>query len=315
MNIVDKLYTEWAWRTKSGVPDINNPEDKAILDNLINELASSQEQIISEESNQYDQHIIKSLGKIPEVFGKYTVPAGSDTVEVDPKDLENYKKIFKLSPDQSVGPGELSIYWLYQHQKTPLTTYDTRGSDNPDLMIDKKRVEVKAYGKHSGKIKLGKFASQKSNIRLLNIIFGFHSLIKVLNLESKAKAITSTNFNPGELLQAFTEIFKVKDSGLLSQEAEKFELIRNIKEKIDILGTELENPDSPINAAKAVLSRMVMSKFKTKPGDEGYIASALFEGSIHFFYIDFDKLKQANLLELVEIKGGEIAVDFKSIFG
>ena len=38
MNTVDKLYTEWAWRTKSGVPDINNPEDKAILDNLINEL-------------------------------------------------------------------------------------------------------------------------------------------------------------------------------------------------------------------------------------------------------------------------------------
>ena len=58
-----------------------------------------------------------------------------------------------------------------------------------------------------------------------------------------------------------------------------------------------------------------MSKFKTKPGDEGYIASAIIEGEIHFFYIDFDKLRQANLLELVEIKGSEIAVDFKSIFG
>lgn len=38
MNIVDKLHTEWAWRTKSGVPDINNPEDKAILGILIKEL-------------------------------------------------------------------------------------------------------------------------------------------------------------------------------------------------------------------------------------------------------------------------------------
>jgi hypothetical protein len=28
MNIIDKLYTEWAWRTTSGTPDINNPEDK-----------------------------------------------------------------------------------------------------------------------------------------------------------------------------------------------------------------------------------------------------------------------------------------------
>ena len=34
MNITDKLYTEWAWRTESGVPDINNPKDKAILDSF-----------------------------------------------------------------------------------------------------------------------------------------------------------------------------------------------------------------------------------------------------------------------------------------
>ena len=38
MNITDKLYTEWAWRSKTGTPDINNPEDKAVLDKLINEL-------------------------------------------------------------------------------------------------------------------------------------------------------------------------------------------------------------------------------------------------------------------------------------
>ena len=41
MNITDKIYTEWAWRTKSGVPDINNPADKDILDNLISELTKT----------------------------------------------------------------------------------------------------------------------------------------------------------------------------------------------------------------------------------------------------------------------------------
>jgi len=40
MNITDKLYTEWAWRTRTGVPNINNPEDKAILDKLISELTN-----------------------------------------------------------------------------------------------------------------------------------------------------------------------------------------------------------------------------------------------------------------------------------
>ena len=44
MNVTDKLYTEWAWRTKSGVPNINNPEDKAILDKIISELVSEEEQ-------------------------------------------------------------------------------------------------------------------------------------------------------------------------------------------------------------------------------------------------------------------------------
>jgi len=314
MNVIDKLYTEWAWRSKTGIPSINNAEDKAILDNLISELTENT--LLVEESNQYDEMIRDNFGgEIPEVFGQYTVPAGSGTIKVDSRDLKNYKLIFKLSPDQSVGPGELAIYWLYQHQKNPITTYDTRGSDNPDLMIGDKKVEVKAYGKHTGKIKLGKFASQKTNIRILNIVFGFHSLMKILNLKSTKKAITPTNFRPEELLIAFQDIFKVKDSGILSQEAEQFEIIRNIKEKLDALDNELDSPSDVEDAAKAVLSRLVISKFSTKPGDEGYIASAVIEGNIHFFYIDFDRLRQADLLNLVEIKGGEIAVDFKSIFG
>jgi hypothetical protein len=44
MNLIDKVYTEWAWRTKSGVPDINNPEDKAILNKLISELVKEEDQ-------------------------------------------------------------------------------------------------------------------------------------------------------------------------------------------------------------------------------------------------------------------------------
>lgn len=42
MNITDKLYLEWAWRSKTGTPDINNPDDKAILDSLIKELTENE---------------------------------------------------------------------------------------------------------------------------------------------------------------------------------------------------------------------------------------------------------------------------------
>lgn len=46
MNVTDRLYTEWAWRTKSGAPDINNPEDKAILNSLIAEFTTDSKLIL-----------------------------------------------------------------------------------------------------------------------------------------------------------------------------------------------------------------------------------------------------------------------------
>ena len=52
MNITDKLYTEWAWRSKTGTPDINNPEDKAILDKIISELIPESKQIHEEEEKK-----------------------------------------------------------------------------------------------------------------------------------------------------------------------------------------------------------------------------------------------------------------------
>lgn len=44
MNITDKLYLEWAWRSKTGTPDINNPDDKAILKQIYSELGLVLEQ-------------------------------------------------------------------------------------------------------------------------------------------------------------------------------------------------------------------------------------------------------------------------------
>lgn len=37
MNVVDKLVKEWAWRCDKGYPDINNPKDKQVLNNLLKE--------------------------------------------------------------------------------------------------------------------------------------------------------------------------------------------------------------------------------------------------------------------------------------
>lgn len=49
MNVIDKIYTEWAWRSKSGTPSMDNAEDKAILDNLIAELTNADGEISKKE--------------------------------------------------------------------------------------------------------------------------------------------------------------------------------------------------------------------------------------------------------------------------
>lgn len=76
MSVVDKLYTEWAWRTRTGVPDINNPEDKAILDKLISELYNYDEkkpELTEVESSSSLEQLIKS---------KYVVQ-GQDVLNID----------------------------------------------------------------------------------------------------------------------------------------------------------------------------------------------------------------------------------------
>jgi len=53
-NITDKLYQEWAWRTKSGTPTMDNPEDKAILESLISDLT---DKVLVESAPEYDKYL------------------------------------------------------------------------------------------------------------------------------------------------------------------------------------------------------------------------------------------------------------------
>ena len=67
MNVTDKLYNEWAWRTKSGTPSIDNAEDKAILDTVIAELTNADGQVSKAEvidaiqKGEYSPEQLKSI--------------------------------------------------------------------------------------------------------------------------------------------------------------------------------------------------------------------------------------------------------------
>ena len=92
MKLIDKLYTEWAWRSKSGVPDINNPEDKVILNDILSELnvpLNEKVDVITEEDDLYDRKIAISLfgdqskiSDIPDVQNKITIKPGEFTLSL-----------------------------------------------------------------------------------------------------------------------------------------------------------------------------------------------------------------------------------------
>jgi len=313
MNVVDKLYTEWAWRTKSGIPDINNPEDKAILDNILAELDTP----LINEAIDFPKALEDAFnGNVPQVKGTYSPPNGSGLVRItNQNDLEGWKHLFNNNAgNNTVGPGELAMYWLYNYQKNPVETVANHADADPDLTVGGIKTEVKSYGTHNGLIGLGKFGSQKSNLRALTIVFGIQALSAVLRLEDTEKVVRPTSFKPNELESAFEYFFKLKESPGLLEAANKFELIRSISEKVDFLDRYLSQPDTPRLAASRLMGKIAGEKFKVKPGKDNYIASVLESGEIFYFLIDFDKLKQ-DIFDKVSISAGEIKVNYMAIFG
>ena len=94
MNVVDKLYTEWAYRSESGTPDIKNPKDKAVLDSILFELNIPINE--TEEDDLYDRKIALTLfgdqsqiSSIPDVNDKITIKPGDFNV-TNSDDLKKY---------------------------------------------------------------------------------------------------------------------------------------------------------------------------------------------------------------------------------
>ena len=312
-NITDKLYQEWAWRTVTGTPSMDNPEDKAVLERLISDLTKD---VIVESAPEYDKYLQDNgFPEIPQAQGTYKQPQGSGDMKVDSRDLATYQKMFTMNAgNQTVGPGELALYWLYQFQKNPVVCSDNRGGSDPDLTIGSIKAEVKSYKSHNGKITLGKFGNQKTNLTVLTVVFGIQALSAVLNMKSEKKVIRPTSFTDTELISAFEFFIKIKSAPGLLEAASQFEFIRSLKEKIEMVDRVLQTPEDARTAASRMLGRIAKEKFTVKPGFGNYIASTLPSGDIHFFHVTEDKLN-VDLLDKVSISAGEVKVNYMALFG
>lgn len=326
MNVIEKLYTEWAWRTKSGVPDINSPEDKNILQTIINELVDTDEQPLAsnlyEGDDNFDKYIIDKLGEIPKVHGSYSIPNSSTTTTIDSRDREAFAKVHGLAVDQSMGYGEIALYWLYQHQENGMPSGENRNAkdpetgkavkDAPDLKLGNTFVEVKAYGK-TGEIKLGKFASDYRNLRILNAIFALDHLTKVFDFEKNKKVIVPTNFKMSELLEACDGVWKLKNINL-EELASVYDIFKDLQNNFVNLMKYTNSPEEPKEMARMVIQAICLRKFARKPGINQFIAEVGKEGKIHWYKVSEERLRSDALLDYVSVVGGEITANYHRLF-
>jgi hypothetical protein len=329
MDTLEKFLHSIAYKFPKGYPDMKNDQDVELLHKLLNETLEKPS-IITEGSEEeiYNGVIRKTLGlkedeEIPKPRGKYTLKDGTFVEQVSSEDKPTFDKLYNVAPPKKgeeegetkgVGNGEVALYWLYQFSGNDVKI--GRSGDDPDLFINGKGVEVKAYKSHVGKIGLGRFGTDRDNLQLLSIIFGIKALSEVLGSKDKGPAINPTNFKGTDLIPAFEQLLELERIPDLERLASQYNVFATIKQNIDTVNQALKNPTDAKEGARAMAAKMVESKLSRKPGDGNYLANVLPNGNMKFFQIDFDKIENnENLLDNFAAKQSAIYLDFGKIFG
>jgi len=322
MTVIDKILNEWSFRCHDGIVDINNPDKKIILDEILKEFNIDETNLINEGDETYDKVIKNALKieEIPQVQDSYEL--GKDT-KVNGEDAKIFKALYSVAPpkkgkeidtagSKGTGNGEISMYWLFNYQPG-YTAQGTQGQGKPDLKIDNKGVEVKAYD--TSRITLGRFSSDSKNIDLLNTLFGLDALVssieKTGDKEKKASALT---FKKSDIVRAFNTLTDFSNNEELRDLSTKYALIGNIYSKVDGLIQQLglQSNFTAVDAAGTLLKRILITKFKEKPGFGGYIVNVSENGDLKYTQITEDKVRKIDnekILENTYINQGSIIIN------
>lgn len=334
MTVIDKILLEWSFRCHDGIVDIDNPDKLAILEEILKENNIDKDELnlfnkkdtLNEESSIYDNVISKIFkGEIPQAKGKYVI---GQTSKVDSEDLSVFKQLYPVAPPKTgkdietagskgSGNGEIAVYWLFQHQSTPIDTVDARGKGAPDLRIGGKGVEVKAY--NSPRMTLGRVGSDHENVALLNTIFGLHALVtNISGNETVEKQHSSLNFTKKGIIEAFTSFIEFNSNKELRALSEKYSLIKNIYDKVDnILDTVGDGDLTPEESAASLIKRLLLKKSAEKPGFGGYILNVSENGDLKWTQVTQEKimnLEPSVVLDNIFLNQGMLVMNSDKLF-
>jgi len=323
MKVIDNILLEWSYRCPDGIVDINDPVKKAILDKILAEYNINEIELELNEADDLYDKVIKNALKvenIPQVQGSYNL--GTD-VNINGEDAKIFKALYPVAPpkkgkevdtagSKGTGNGEIAMYWLFAHQEGH-TAQGTQGGGKPDLEIDGKGVEVKAYD--SSRITLGRFGSDKANIDLLNTLFGLDALVSTIEKTGdKDRRASSLNFSKSDITRAFTTLQDFSNNQDLRDLSSKYALIGNIYSKIDDLNNQLglQQGAKAEDYAGALVKRILLRKFGEKPGFDGYIVNVSENGNLKYIQITKEKinnLSNEDVLENTFMNQGSIIIN------
>ena len=322
MDSLDKFLKQYSYKFPKGYPDMKNEQDILLMEKLLKELNINLNEAGSSEI--YNKIIEKKLGSFPLPKGDYRLGVN---VNLSGEDGKIFKELYPISPpkkgqeDSDVGTkgsgnGEIAMYWLLSKN---YNVVDGRGGGAPDLYADGIGVEVKAY--NAKKITLGRFSSDANNLILLNTLFGLNSLVSSLEKDStKSKKSNPLSFTRSDIIDAFESLRDFSASSELRELSSKYQLIKNIFDKVDELINKLNlSSDFSVDEASAnMIKKIISTKIKEKPGDGGYIVNVTENGDIKYTQITQDKLAKADsktVLDNSAINQGAIIIDPEAIFG
>lgn len=283
------------------------------------------EYLMMEAANSSFQAIIDETltDEEKKVHGNYNIPRKSFQLKIHPKDKKTFVKLFKKAPDKTVGNGEISLYWLFSGRAK-----ETRGGTEPDLRIDKKAVEVKAYPKHDP-ISLGRFQDRRDFRALLNTLFGISNLFQAFskdNTKGNQSFKGELSFRYPDVLEAAEKFIELSELFKNNKDLLNFKIFKDMhKTVIDFekqlkklgYGSKVNDPES---IAVGLMKRLIDVSIGDKPGDKGYIANLKDSDptDVWFHYIDFKNMKSDNKTLSAKgtfaINGGVFKASFSTLF-
>jgi len=299
------------------------------LSKILKEVMEQEEQNKVASETQYDIVIKNALkvDQIPLVKEEYKL---GDDGKVKSPDSEIFKQLYKISPPKSdkeigsagtkgSGNGEIALYWLFKYQTPSISAEDSRGSDNPDLIIDRHGVEVKSMD--SSDLSLGRYGGEdyKEILLLLNDIFSLYAVSSLVAHKKKRIPILS-NFNQDELIEALKSVIELHNNEKLKEFKDAFPVIGNLYKKTQIIFDKLslKGTFDEKKAGGAVLKMLLKEKLRRKlnldSGKPGYIVNIKSDGDLKYYKVtldDIDKIDDNDIMTSNKVTAKQSSLTIK----